>query len=147
MKLRDIRITPRRNDVSNLIIRKVAVLGAGVMGAQIAAHCPGPPYGTCAWARQQLTANALATIGGPTFAGAMDLTDAIRQNTAGRAGLENLLAYLMNEASQNSALAGMLASTDDLVQVIDDDATLVPLYHVLATAALSLTGKPVADGS
>jgi len=31
-------MTPRRIDVSNLIIRKVAVLGAGVMGAQIAAH-------------------------------------------------------------------------------------------------------------
>jgi 3-hydroxyacyl-CoA dehydrogenase len=31
-------MTLRRNDVSNLIIRKVAVLGAGVMGAQIAAH-------------------------------------------------------------------------------------------------------------
>src|ERR1700741_3805238 len=31
-------MTLRRNDGSNLIIRKVAVLGAGVMGAQIAAH-------------------------------------------------------------------------------------------------------------
>src|SRR4030067_3152640 len=28
-----------RNIVSNFIVRKVAVLGAGVMGAQIAAHC------------------------------------------------------------------------------------------------------------
>ncbi len=28
-----------RNTVSNFIVRKVAVLGAGVMGAQIAAHC------------------------------------------------------------------------------------------------------------
>ena len=29
----------RRKSMSNFIVRKVAVLGAGVMGAQIAAHC------------------------------------------------------------------------------------------------------------
>jgi hypothetical protein len=106
---------------------------------QVAAHCPGPPYGTCAWARQQLTQNAAATIGGPTFATALDVAEALRQNDRGRQSLEQLLTYLVDAGSNNDALAEFLASMDDLVQVIRDDANLVPLYHVLATAALPTT--------
>ena len=106
---------------------------------QVAAHCPGPPYGNCAWARQQLTQNAAATIGGPTFATALDVTEAIRQNTGARQSLEQLLTYLVDAGSSNDALAEFLASVDDLVQVMRDDANLVPLYHVLATATVPTT--------
>jgi len=106
---------------------------------QVAAHCPGPPYGTCAWARQQLTQNAAATVGGPTFATALDVMEALRTNDAGRQGLEQLLTYLVDAGSNNQALAEFLASMDDLVQVILDDPNLVPLYHVLAAAAAPTT--------
>jgi hypothetical protein len=103
--------------------------------AQVAAHCPGPPYGACSWARQQLTQNAAATVGGPTFASFIDLTEAIRKNDTARAELEKLLTYLADAGSNNDALAEFLATADDLIQVMRDDANLVPLYHVLATAA------------
>ncbi len=106
---------------------------------QIAAHCPGPPFGTCAWARQQLTQNAAATIGGPTFATALDVMEALRTNDAGRQSLEQLLTYLVDTGSNNEALAEFLASMDDLVQVMRDDTNLVPLYHVLAAAAAPTT--------
>jgi hypothetical protein len=106
---------------------------------QVAAHCPGPPYGNCAWARQQLTQNAAATVGGPTFATALDVMEALRQNAAGRQSLEQLLTYLVDAGSSNQALAEFLASMDDLVQVIRDDANLVPLYHVLAAATVPTT--------
>jgi hypothetical protein len=107
--------------------------------AQIAAHCPGPPFGSCPWARQQLTQNAAATVGGPTLASVMDLNDAIRKNDAGRTSLEKLLTYLVDVGSNNDALAGFMASSDDMIQVLLDDANLVPLYHVLATAAAPTT--------
>jgi len=107
--------------------------------AQVAAHCPGPPYGACPWARQQLTQNAADTVGGPTFASTLDLTEAIRKNDTGRAELEKLLTYLLDAGSNNDALAEFLATADDLIQVMRDDANLVPLYHVLATAAAPTT--------
>ncbi len=75
------------------------------------------------------------TIGGPTFAGAMDVTDAIRRDDAARTALEKLLVYLVDAASSNDALAEVLGSTDDLIQVLRDDTNLVPFYHVMATAA------------
>ncbi len=107
--------------------------------AQIAAHCPGPPYGPCAWARQQLTQNAATTIGGPTFAAAIDVAEAVRKDDAGRIGLEKMLTYLVDAASGNDALAELMGSADDLIQVMNDDANLVPLYHVLASAAVPTT--------
>lgn len=109
---------------------------------QVAAHCPGPPVGACTWARTTLTQNAAATLGGPTFASALDLNEVLRTNDPGRLGLEKLLTYLVDAGSNNDALAEFLASMDDLIQVMSDDANLVPLFHVLATAAASKTNGP-----
>jgi hypothetical protein len=106
--------------------------------SQLWAYCA-PPYGLCPWARTNLWTNASTTIGGPTFASTVDVTEAIRQNATGRAATEQLLAYLVNAASSNEALAELLASSDDLIQVMRDDANLVPLYHVLASAAVPTT--------
>ncbi|HEX8791007.1 MAG TPA: hypothetical protein VF765_08635, partial [Polyangiaceae bacterium] len=106
---------------------------------QIAAHCPGPPYGACPWARTQLTQNAATTVGGPTFASTLDLTEAVRTHDGARAELEKLLTYLLDAGSNNDALAEFLATADDMIQVMRDDTNLVPLYHVLATAAAPTT--------
>jgi hypothetical protein len=105
----------------------------------VAAHCPGPPYGTCAWARQTLTQNAAATIGGPTFGAVQDLVDTLRQNATARQSVEKLLTYLVDAGSSNDALAEFMATLDDLIQVMLDDTNLVPLYHVLAAAAAPTT--------
>jgi hypothetical protein len=103
--------------------------------AQLAAHCP-PPYTSCPWASHDLWTNAATTMGGPTFAATMDVQEAIRKDVPARTKTEKLLAYLVDAASSNDALAELLASADDLIQVMRDDANLVPLYHVLAAAAV-----------
>jgi hypothetical protein len=103
--------------------------------SQLTAHCP-PPYKSCTWASHDLWTNANATMSGPLFATTMDVQEAIRLDDAARTETEKLLSYLVDAASTNDALSELLASANDLIQVMRDDANLVPLYHVLATAAL-----------
>jgi hypothetical protein len=116
---------------------KILPILIDALRAQLAAHCPGPPYGSCAWARTDLVKNVTTTMQGPTFAAAIDLMEAIRKDDAGRAETEKLLGYLVDAASSNDALAEVLSSADDLVQVLRDDDNLVPLYHVLASAMVA----------
>jgi hypothetical protein len=123
---------------ANASVPKIAPILVDALRSQLLAHCPAsfvPPYPPCTWARQDLVNNMAATVGGPSFAGTMDVSDALRSNDAARAGLEQLLAYLLDAASGNAALTEVLASTDDLIQVLRDDANLVPFFHVMATAA------------
>ena len=44
------------------------------------------------------------------------------------------MEYLFDSASKNDALASMLASASDMLQVLRDDENLLPLYEVLAAA-------------
>ena len=113
-----------------------------MLRSQMAANCPSsylPPYARCTWARDNLTNNISDTIKGPLFSTTMDLLEAIRSNDAARTALEALLQYLVDAASQNDALATMLATANDLVQVLGDDANLVPVYHALAPSLTPTT--------
>lgn len=116
---------------------KITPVLVDMVRAQMLARCPdsfAPPFKRCAWARDEL-ANGLADrIKGPLFAAAMDLLDAIRQDDPARSEMEALLGYLVDAASQNDALAALLATSADALQVLRDDANLVPLFHVLAPA-------------
>jgi hypothetical protein len=109
-----------------------------VIRAQLFANCPtsfAPPYPRCEWARTILTQKMATTMSGPTFAGLVDVVDAIRADNDARQSTEALLSYLLDAAAQNDAQASVLASTDDLLQLLQDDTNLVPLYHVLSEAA------------
>ena len=103
---------------------------------QAVAHCGGTA--SCTWA-SDFAQSAGASMGGPMMATTMDLMDGIRQNGAARAALEQLLSYLLAATSSNDSLQEFLGSVDDILQVMSDDANLVPLYHVLATAASPTT--------
>ena len=106
-----------------------------MLRSQMAANCPTsfvPPYTRCAWARDDLTNKISDSIKGPFFSTTMDLLEAIRANDGARSSLEALLQYLVSAASQNDALASLLATSDDLLQVMGDDQNLVPVYHALA---------------
>jgi hypothetical protein len=108
-----------------------------MLRSQMNANCPlgyVPPYNRCNWARDDLTNKISDSIKGPFFSTTMDLLDAIRRDDASRSALESLLQYLANAASQNDALASLLATTDDLLQVMNDDQNLVPVYHALSGA-------------
>ncbi|MGO9707858.1 MAG: hypothetical protein ACLQBL_03275 [Polyangiaceae bacterium] len=105
--------------------------------AQIFAHCPTtttPPYTRCAWARDTFTSELATVVHGPVFAGTMDILEALRTDPASRAQVELLLQYLLYQASQNEALPSMLATANDIIQVMKDDTNLVPLYQALAPA-------------
>ncbi|MGD0526122.1 MAG: hypothetical protein ABSE49_13305, partial [Polyangiaceae bacterium] len=105
----------------------------GATRAQLWSYCP-PGSTSCPWARTTLTNDAATTIGGPTFAGAMDLNEAIRQDQTGRTSTEQLLTYLVDAGSSNDALAELLASSDDIIQIMSDDTNMVPFYHVMSSA-------------
>lgn len=116
---------------------KIAPVLVNMLRAQLFAHCPDsftPPYKACTWARSELINNMSDSVKGPLFAAAVDMVDAIRRDDPARAELEALLQYLVTAASQNDALASMLASASDALQVLRDDANLVPLFHALSPA-------------
>ncbi len=123
---------------ANASVPKILPVILGVLREQLVARCPAsfsPPYPPCAWAGQDLANHMQETTTGPTFAGAMDLTEALRTNAVSRQSLEQLLTYLLNQASGNEARAITLGAADDMLQVLADDTNLVPFYHVLAEAA------------
>jgi hypothetical protein len=105
--------------------------------AQILAHCPttfAPPYTRCAWARDTFTSELATVVHGPVFAGTMDVLEAIRTDPVARAQLGQLLQYLLDKASSNEALPSLLATANDIIQLMKDDTNLVPLYQALAPA-------------
>ena len=113
-----------------------------MLRSQMSANCPTsyvPPYTRCTWARDDFTNNISDTIKGPLFSTTMDLLDAVRSNDNARTALEALLQYLVTAASQNDALPSVLATSNDLIQVLGDDQNLVPLYHALAPALAATT--------
>ena len=119
-------------------IPKITPILIDMLRAQAFAHCP-DTFGTaspkrCAWARDELANKLADVVKGPTYSTAIDLADAIRRDPGARAELEALLQYLVDAASQNDALPTVLASTADMMQVMRDDANLVPLYHVIGQA-------------
>ena len=108
-----------------------------MLRAQLHARCPksfAPPYERCNWARDELWKHAEETISGPLMASMLGVMDAIQSDPESRRETNLLLTYLVDEGSKNEALASLLASTNDIAQILRDDENLVPLFHVLAAA-------------
>ncbi len=144
---------------------KIAPVLIDTLRSQVLAECGSDATtGRCSWARgvtpdatcppgmvrstggtsacvvpRALWNEMVASTGGPLFAGAMDLTDAVRRDGGGRAALEDLLVYLgdpkqADATGQIESLTEFLSTSHDLLQVLRDDANLVPIYKVLAAA-------------
>lgn len=88
-----------------------------------------------AWAQGGLAKSFAESVSGPTFAAVLDLNEKIYADDKARTSLGNLLVYLADTASANDALASVLTSVQDLLQVIGDEANMVPIYHALSVAA------------
>jgi hypothetical protein len=122
---------------ANPTMPKMTPVLVDLLRSQLNARCPRsftPPFERCAWARDELTKKAEDALTGPLASTGLDVAAAIRSDKDGRHELEVLLQYLLDSASKNDALASMLASSSDLVQLLGDDANMVPLMHVMASA-------------
>ena len=122
---------------ANPTMPKMTPVIIDMVRAQLNAHCPKsftPPFERCTWARDELAKKAEETLAGPLASAGLDMMEAIRADKDGRHEMEVLMQYLLDAASKNDALASMLASSNDLVQLLRDDENLVPLFHVLASA-------------
>ncbi len=123
---------------TNPAVPKMGPTLIDLLREQIQAHCPDsfvPPYPRCGWARDELTQKMTDTVKGPVFAGSLDLLDAVRKDDGARREAENLLVYMLDTAAQNDALPTVLASSSDLLQIMEDDTDIVPILHVAAEAA------------
>ena len=85
--------------------------------------------------------NLADVVGGPTFAAIMDLVDAVRTDDNARQELEKLLQYLMSPGSPSDVRAAAMTAAVDVLQILNDDANLTPLYH----AGAGVLGGPVLD--
>jgi hypothetical protein len=146
---------------------KITPVLIDALRAQVLARCGSDiTTGKCAWARGNVKTpvilpptsasapavplwnEAMTTMSGPTFAAVVDLLEALRRDPGARAAQEDLLAYLADPSSkdavgQTEALAELLTSSHDLLQVVDDAQNqLIPLYNVLATAFVPGTNQP-----
>ena len=122
---------------ANPSLPKLTPIIVDLLRSQLFARCPTsftPPYEPCKWAREDLPKRMQDSLGGPLFASMMDLGDAMRKDEPGRRELETLMQYLLDEASKNDALQAMLASSTDIVQILQDERNIVPFMHVMAEA-------------
>lgn len=151
------RLQPWREARSELVDQLLAVEGAkasaqfknpaiskilpkilDVTRAQIASHCPNPKA-SCTWAQKELADSVSNALKGPTAASVIDLLDAIRRDEPARIEIEKLINYLLDGASDNDAQTTTLMAAVDLLQVLEDDVNLEPLYRVLASASAGPT--------
>ncbi|CAN5753544.1 hypothetical protein BH09MYX1_BH09MYX1_20450 [soil metagenome] len=118
-------------------VPKITPTLVGMLRAQMLAHCPDTftaPFKRCAWARDELASSLADRVKGPLFASTLDLLEGMRKDEGARVELEALLAYLVDAASGNDALAALLATSDDMLQVMQDDQNLVPIFHAISPA-------------
>jgi hypothetical protein len=123
---------------ANQSIPKMTPVLVDLLRGQIWAHCPDsfvPPYKKCKWLTEETVAKVNDIVKGPLFAGAMDVADAVRKDDEARRELEALGTFLLDAASQNDALPAVLASANDVVQILRDETNLLPFYAVMAEAA------------
>ena len=128
---------------ANPTIAKMTPVILDMLRAQLWAHCPetflsplddGKPHPVCQWARAELVQKASDSLAGPLATTGIDVMDAMRKDPQARREMEKMMEYLVDSNSKNDALAGVLASANDMIQILRDDENLIPLLKVAAAA-------------
>lgn len=92
-----------------------------------------------AWAQRGLYGDLHSALLGPVMAGAVDALGPLSDVPAAQRGLGQLLSYLLADPGPGAPDAlrfqSLLTLTADLVQLLQDDADLVPLLHAVGLAA------------
>ncbi|HVH45356.1 MAG TPA: hypothetical protein VM925_23545, partial [Labilithrix sp.] len=118
---------------ANAAVAKILPTVVSTLRAQIAAHCPDPSKG-CDWGRKELSSKMTDVVTGPTFAGLLDVMDAVRADEPARTELERFLVFLL-QGGQADASSSTLTALADLLQVFEDDKHMTALLHAAAEAA------------
>ena len=114
--------------LKNSSVRAILPVLVSALRAQLAARCPNPGSG-CDWARKDLPNNARDVVTGPTFAGVLDVLDALRADPSARVELERLFVHLLTTVSPAT-----LTALVDVLQVFEDDENVTALLHAGAGA-------------
>lgn len=113
-----------------------------LMREQLNARCPDrETQGSCAWARDELSADVADMLGGPLFAALADLGDALAADPAAREALEVLVGDLLEQAQDPDVLADMMVSAADFLQLLQDEPNLVPLLNTMSVAVAPSGGR------
>jgi hypothetical protein len=114
---------------------------------QLNAHCPDRESGgSCVWAKTELGEKVADGISSPLFSSLVDLGEQLRKDDRARRELERFLTYLLESAGTGESLQGTLASMVDVLQVLADDAKVVPILRAASVAA-KLVGDPEGAGA
>jgi hypothetical protein len=117
------------------VARALGPLGR-LMREQLNARCPDRESARpCAWAQTNLSADVADALAGPLFAALADLGDALAADPAARAALEALAGQLLEQAGDADVLADVTVAAADLLQLLRDDADLVPVLNAASVAA------------
>jgi hypothetical protein len=128
---------------SNKAIPMIVPALVDAVQAQILAQCRDrSSRAACTWWPGQMPKNLSDTAGGPTFAAIMDLLDAVRSDPGARSQLEQLVQYLLDPSSPADARPATMAASVDVLQILNDDTNLAPLYH----SAADVMGAQALDG-
>ncbi len=107
-----------------------------VLREQLNANCPNrETTGECDWARVQLGKKLNDVLAGAVFASVADITEAINANESSRRELGRFFSYALTSTASVDALAGLLASTSDMMQVLAADGEVAPILNAVSTAA------------
>ncbi len=84
------------------------------------------------------------SIGSATGAAMINLVDALREDDAATDELSGLVRYLMDEEAGADAFDNTMVATADLMQLLEDDTNLDPLFNALSTG-VSPDARTVAE--
>ncbi len=114
---------------------------------QVTAHCPvRADGGGCAWAEQELTRTVSDWLAEPSTRHMFDTLDALAADAASRRELGKFLAYLFEPGNDKLAPSAFSAALLDLMQLLDDEASLRPMLS-LASHALAGDSKIAFDAA
>lgn len=112
--------------------RGVAVALIDFLDARVDAHRASGDLD--AWVTTDLPGRVGEILTGPVFAGVSDFVLSLAAAPAARASLEELQAYLFDEAANQEAFQIAVTAAADLAQLFLDDPDMVPVARVLGKA-------------
>jgi hypothetical protein len=89
---------------------------------------------TAKWAGVELPADLERILAGPLPAAAADFVTVLREEPKANRTLSELLRYLVDEINYNEVFSATLTGLGDVLQLLLDDASLVPLAQALGKA-------------